>query len=78
MKLELCFRRWLWPCLKWGHAEKALELEEKLFQSLGRVNKDLSQGDEYGKYTRAIAEGPVEIWRQILEPRMVFFRYRRK
>lgn len=78
MKPALCFRRWLWQCLKWHHAKKALELEEKLFQSLERGNKDVSQGDEYGKYTRAIAEGPVETWRQILESRMVFFHCRRK
>lgn len=43
----------------------------------------MSQGlrnerNEDGKDTRAIAEGLVETWKQIVEPRMVFFHYRRK
>ena len=37
-KLELCLTRWVWQCLN----GKALELEEKLYPSLGRGNKDLS------------------------------------
>lgn len=58
-----------------------MELEEKLFVSLGGGNEDLSQGlcnnrNEDGP--RAIVEGLVETWRQILEPRIVFFHYRRK
>lgn len=69
---------------KMGPCKEGVELEETLFQSLGRGNKDLSQGlcsnrrATDGKDPRAIAEGPAETWRQILEPRMVFFQYRRK
>lgn len=78
MKAEPCFRRWLWQCLKWDCARKALKSEEELFQSLERSNKQQQKGNEDGKDTRAIAEGPVETWSQILESTTLFFHHRRK